>query len=115
MNRLVIVGGGLAGWLGAAALARRLDPEYYEITIVESSHIGNISVGESVVPSVLAFLRELGLDEQELIQKTQAGFKLGIRFQDWSGMGEHYFHPFGRIGRDGFTLKRGNQRRDEKR
>lgn len=89
----------MAGWIAAATLARRLDPDLYEITIVESSHVGNTSVGESVVPPVVSFLRDLGLDEQELIHKTKAGLKLGIQFQGWSEKNGSYFHPFGTLGR----------------
>jgi len=99
-KKLVIVGGGMAGWVAAAALARRLEPSLYEITIVESSHIGNISVGESVLPSVISFLGSVGLDEHELVRETQAGLKLGIRFQDWREKGDDYFHPFGRLGHE---------------
>jgi len=98
-KRLVIVGGGMAGWLAAAALARQFEPARYEIKIIESSHIGNISVGESVLPSVISFLHNLGLEEHDLIKETQAGLKLGIEFRDWLGMDERYFHPFGRLGR----------------
>ena len=97
-NKLVIIGGGMAGWAAAAALARRLKPRFYDITVVESSHVDNLGVGESVLPSVISFLRDLGLNEQDLIHKAQAGPKLGIEFRDWSEKGSSYFHPFGTIG-----------------
>jgi len=98
MKKLVIVGGGMAGWIAAVALARKLEPTIYEISIVESSHIGNISVGESVLPSVISFLRDIGMDEEDLVRKTKAGLKLGIQFRDWLQPGTDYFHPFGGVG-----------------
>lgn len=105
-KKIVILGGGMAGWAAAAALGRRLKPEFYEVIVVESSHIDSLGVGESVLPSVISFIRNLGLDEGEFIQKVKAGPKLGIQFQDWCGKGSSYFHPFGTIGGrlDGFEF-----------
>lgn len=97
-RKLVIAGGGTAGWMAAAALVSRLKPEYYEITVVESSHISTIGVGESVVPSVTGFIRDLGLDEQDFIEKTEATVKLGTMFRDWSDKGQSFFHPLGTLG-----------------
>ena len=99
IKRLVVVGGGTAGWMAAAALARQLRPELYEVSVIESSHINTIGVGESIVPPVVAFIRNLGMNEQDFIQNTQASYKLGIQFRDWLGNGESYFHPFGALGR----------------
>lgn len=99
VKKLVVVGGGTAGRFAAAALANQLKPEYYEITVIESSHIGATSVGESLVPPVAAFIRDLGVDEQEFIAQTGAGYKLGIQFCNWLEKDSSFFHPFGRLGR----------------
>lgn len=103
IKKLVILGGGTAGCIAAAALARQLNPEQYQITVVESSHIGSIGVGESVLPSFISFVRWLGLDEQDFIQKTDASIKLGIQFRDWLGQSDGFFQPLGtmQVGMDG--------------
>ncbi len=98
-QHIVIVGGGTTGWITAVALAHQLKIEYYRITLIESSDIGAIGVGEAVIPSFVTFIRNLGIDEQAFIQATQATFKLGIEFRDWRTRGEHYFHHFGALGR----------------
>lgn len=98
IRKLVILGGGTAGCIAAAALANRLKPEHYEITVLDSSYIDGIGVGESVLPSFLSFLRLLGLDEQDFIQKTGASIKLGIEFRDWLGKEDSFFHHLGDLG-----------------
>lgn len=98
MKKLVILGGGTTGCITAAALARQLPPELYQITVLESSHISSTGVGESVLPSLISFLRKFGLDEQEIIQKTGAGIKLGTRFRGWCGNDDSFFHPLGTLG-----------------
>jgi len=98
MKKLLILGGGTAGCAAAAALARQLDPDFYEITVLDSSYIDGIGVGESVLPSFISFLRMLGLDEQDFIQKTGASIKLGIQFRDWLGKEDSFFHQLGDLG-----------------
>jgi tryptophan halogenase len=98
LKRIVIVGGGTAGWMCAAILGHFLPKGRFEIALVESEQIGTIGVGESTVPPILELLRNLGINEQDFIQATQGSFKLGIRFDDWRKKGEQYFHPFGNIG-----------------
>jgi len=100
IKKLVIVGGGTAGWMAAAVLSRQLKPELYDISVVDSSHISGIGVGESVVPAVVSFLAGHDFDMADFIQKTEACYKLGTRFEDWHGDGESYFHPFGTLGRN---------------
>lgn len=95
----VIVGGGTAGWMAAAALGRALG-EQHRITLVESDRIGTIGVGEATVPSLREFHRFLRLDEDELVRRTRSTFKLGVEFVGWNGEGSRYFHPFGYLGAD---------------
>lgn len=97
VKRVVIAGGGTAGWTIAAALAKNLAP-LIEITLVESDAIGTVGVGESTIPTVRRFHDLIGLDERAFVCATQASFKLGIAFEDWARPGDRYFHAFGVTG-----------------
>jgi tryptophan halogenase len=94
----VIAGGGTAGWVAAATLARFLG-DCASITLVESDEIGTVGVGEATIPQIHNLLIGLGLDQGEFLSKTQASFKLGIEFDGWRRGGDSYIHSFGKVGR----------------
>jgi tryptophan 7-halogenase len=96
--RLVIVGGGTAGWMTAAAFASTFHAGQVRIQLIESSEIGIVGVGEATLPHIRFFNRRMGIDERELMAHTQATFKLGIEFCDWARKGDSYIHPFGDFG-----------------
>ena len=98
VKRVVIAGGGTAGWIAAAALIKHLGP-LIDITLVESDEIGTVGVGESTIPTARAFHGFLGIYEEAFVKATSATFKLGIQFDNWRKQGESYFHAFGSVGR----------------
>jgi len=99
IRTIVIVGGGTAGWMTAAALSKTLG-DSIAIRLVESDDIGTVGVGESTIPMIRRFNEALGIDEADFVRATRATYKLGIEFCNWGHEGERYTHGFGRFGQD---------------
>ena len=98
INRILIVGGGTAGWMAATYLSRFLAHTDCRITLVESADIGTVGVGEATIPTMVSFVRNLRIDEHEFMRRCNATYKLGIRFIDWVHNDHAYWHTFGRCG-----------------
>lgn len=102
VRRVVIAGGGTAGWMMAACIAKHLGKQL-DIRLVESDEIGTVGVGEATIPTMLTFHQLLGLDEREFMAATQATIKLGIQFEGWREPDTRYIHAFGSTGIDHWT------------
>ena len=100
IESIVIVGGGTAGWMAAAALSRLKTGRELAVTLVESEQIGTVGVGEATIPPFVQFNQLLEIDEAEMLAAVGGTFKLGIQFANWGAEGESYIHPFGSYGYD---------------
>lgn len=98
IQKIIIAGGGTAGWMAAASLAKYFERSNVTIKVIESSAIGTVGVGEATIPSIRSFNLGLGIDELDFIKKTNATFKLGIKFENWKSHGSSFFHPFADYG-----------------
>jgi tryptophan halogenase len=103
VKKVVIAGGGTAGWVAAMALSKQFG-KLLEFTLVESEEIGTVGVGESTVPPITAFHRLLGIDEREFMRECAATFKVAIWFENWGRIGDWYLHPFGRYGQSAWAV-----------
>ena len=102
VRRVVICGGGTAGWMVAAGIAKVLGKRL-DIKLIESDEIGTVGVGEATIPTLMNFHNLLEINEQEFMAETQATFKLGISFEQWRNVKENYIHSFGFTGVDHWT------------
>jgi len=98
LRKIVIIGGGTAGWMSAAGLSSMMAGLGLEITLIESEAIGVVGVGEATLPHIKFFNETIGINEAEFMAATSATFKLGIEFVDWGRLGDSYIHPFGEFG-----------------
>ncbi|PKG99273.1 tryptophan halogenase family protein [Paraglaciecola sp. MB-3u-78] len=97
INKVVIAGGGTAGWMAAAALSKLIGKNL-EVVLVESDEIPTVGVGEATIPSLHTFHQLLKINEQEFMAATNATFKLGINFENWRDVNKDYLHSFGFLG-----------------
>ena len=98
IKKIIILGGGTAGWMSAAALGKASKKAGYHVQLIESNEIGTIGVGESTLTAIKDVNKLIGIDENDFIKETQATFKLGIKFVDWKKKNTHYHHAFGQSG-----------------
>ncbi len=98
IENIVIVGGGTAGWMAAAALSRLKSGTDVSITLIESEAIGTVGVGEATIPPFVEFNQLMEIEESEMLSAIQGTFKLGIQFVNWGKVGDSYIHPFGNYG-----------------
>ena len=99
VRKVVIAGGGTAGWMTAAAMGKLIGKNL-DITLIESDAIGTVGVGEATIPTLHVFHRLLGIRTNDLVKATNATFKLAISFEGWKDIGQNYVHSFGYIGQD---------------
>src|SRR3954453_17444452 len=99
IRRIVIVGGGTAGRMAAAARSPAVGGPGPPILVIEPEAVGTVGVGEGTIPPILEFNLQLGIDEAQFLRQTHATYKLGIDFVGWTEEGHRYFHQFGQIGR----------------
>ena len=95
---ITILGGGTAGWMTAAILAKGLPKDKFHICLVESPDISSVGVGEATIPPMTSLLAYLELDESSFLKRLNGTFKYGIQFENWSELGNQYMHAFGDIG-----------------
>lgn len=98
IKKIIIVGGGTAGWMTAASLSKHFRKTKIELVLVESSEIGTVGVGEATIPTLRRFYGELGMNDMDVMRATRATCKLGIQFRDWHQAGSRFIHPFGLYG-----------------
>ena len=99
VTKVVIVGGGTAGWMAAASLSRLIGKNIH-VSLIESDEIGTIGVGEATIPTMMTLHQLLKIDEREFLSAVQGTFKLGISFENWKDINEDYIHSFGFTGQD---------------
>ena len=99
IKKVVIAGGGTAGWMVAAIMSKTMG-KVLDISLIESDEIGTVGVGEATIPPLVQYNQLCQINEKEFMAAVQATFKLGISFENWRDVGEDYFHSFGNTGTD---------------